>query len=171
MKTILISFLIGLLAGSGVTYWWDHRTGKTETAAPEVRQKDNSLVLERKPGATIHKPNLMKGIKVERQIEVNIQPNAQGCPICTADLTVVESHDGSRRVIASSPTGTVLGGLDVPMMPRPAPEKLWAGGFGYGGSGMVGAWIERDIGFFRFGADLLIRNGSAIPMMRAGWRW
>lgn len=116
-----------------------------EPAAPAVRQKDGSLELERaKQGsATPAKPAgiIPKGGKVEREISVTVDPNkteATGtsgarvagesplssnsltpigprCPQVTVDLSLVRMPDQTRRVIASSPNGTVVGGLDVPI--------------------------------------------------------
>jgi hypothetical protein len=86
-----------------------------------------------------------KGGKVEREIRVTVDPNvpeanprgksggpsAGGdprspgapldspagprCPQVTVDLSLVRMPDQTRRVIASSPNGTVVGGLDVPI--------------------------------------------------------
>lgn len=166
----MVGIVIGLLIAAAICVW-KRETPLTESAAPEIRLPDQSLALERDPDSKIDKPMLIKGGKIERQIKVDIQPDRQDCPVCTAVLTVERMKDGTRRVIASSPTGTVLGGLDVPVLPSYEPPKLWAAGLGYGESGTVSAWVERDFGPVRIGGDLLIRDGGTIPMLRMGWRF
>jgi hypothetical protein len=83
-----------------------------------------------------------KGGKIEREIRVTVDPNvteateasvtrtagesslASGplpasvgprCPQVTVDLSLVRMPDQTRRVIASSPNGSIVGGLDVPI--------------------------------------------------------
>jgi hypothetical protein len=45
------------------------------------------------------------------------------CPPVTVDLTLVRMKDKSQRVLASSPDGSVVGGIDVPVQ-APAPFKV-----------------------------------------------
>src|SRR3546814_7712432 len=72
------------------------------------------------------------------------------------DLSLVQ-QDGGRRVIASSPDGTVIGGVDVPITQTllpPTPHR-WAAGANYDPFGQrYGAWVERDFGRLRVGADV-----------------
>ena len=153
----------GLYAGYAI--WHPRRI--VETYAPQVRQKDSSLVLERKPDATA-KPahTIPKGAKVERVVSVTVQPRplidstyspaqkpgdnpatvrpatssdtapanskpASGCscdPI-TVDLTLVREKNGMRRVIASSKTADVTGGVDIPVESAEPQRKLkWSVG-------------------------------------------
>jgi hypothetical protein len=120
--------------------------------APEIRQQDNSLVLKTDPNAQAQpKQMIPKGAKVERIIQVTVQPQplATGmaqeppqqsstsqnlpaisatseplknpCPPVMVDLTLVKLSDNSHRVIASSPNGTVLDN-SVDIPVEPFPE-------------------------------------------------
>lgn len=115
-----------------------------EAAVPAQLQADGSLVLARAeatkaPPAPPHA--LPAGSKEERRVEVVVQP-ARGvvtpatgkdslvadhladagkivdscdCPPVTVDLSLVRTPDKTRRVIASSPDGKILSGLDIPI--------------------------------------------------------
>lgn len=79
----------------------------------------------------------------------------QDCPPVTVDLSLVEMPDSSQRVVASSPDGVILGGVDIPVRdaePQPEP-KLWAVGAAISTRQNLGVWIERDLGFLRLGAE------------------
>ncbi len=113
---------------------------KPEARAVAVRQKDRSLILERKPDAKLVPPHVLpQGAKLERQIQVRVRPSAAAkvptygpslpvresppdatpFPPVTVDLSLVRMQDTTQRVIASSPDGIVVGGLDVPVDPPP----------------------------------------------------
>lgn len=149
---LVLGFALGL--GTG---WKLYRPkpAPVETAAPAVRQKDQSLVLERKPEAKPQpKHELPKGAKLERQIQVTVLPSiptsgagtlGSGVPnpsnpvqsvsnsvqsgAITVDLSLVKMPDGTQRVVASSDQGTVIGGIDVPVQgPMPTAKPLrWSG--------------------------------------------
>jgi hypothetical protein len=56
------------------------------------------------------------------------------CPPVTVDLTLVRMPDKTQRVLASSPNGEVVGGIDVPVQDQPIPRiQRWtaAGLAGY----------------------------------------
>ncbi len=144
---------------------------------PAVIQDDGSVIAERVPDA---KPSpaphvIPRGHVEVRRVEVEVQPDAPGCPVCRVDLSLVRDTEGGQRVIASSPTGTVLRALDVPIVPAllPPPVRPWAAGVSYdpfGGRG--GAWIERDVSRFRLGADVQQdERGALRALVRVGWRW
>lgn len=80
---------------------------------------------------------------------------AQDCPPVTVDLSLVEMPDKSQRVVASSPNGNILGGVDIPVRDaEPTPEpKLWAVGAAISTRQNMGVWVERDLGFLRLGAE------------------
>lgn len=157
------------------------------TAAPEVKQGDGSVVVARSPppkedsvfpgvSPKIRKPphKLPEGAVEERRVEVVIQPEREDCPPVQVDLSIVR-HEGGRRVIASSPDGSVLRALDMPieaaLMPkRPTP---WAAGVSFDPQNKRGGvWIERDISRLRLGADLQqAETGELRAMVRVGWRW
>jgi hypothetical protein len=165
MKLKLVA--VGCILAGFMIAWGIYRPkpAKPEPAAPEVRQKDGSLVLERapsgvsshaKPGTPALKPAgiVPAGATIEREIQIQVAPRmgsspsgapsqlAGGpqvgssiprtlespsvnslCPPLTIDLSLVRLKDQTHRVIASSPDGTIVGGLDVPVDP-PAPFKI-----------------------------------------------
>lgn len=152
-----IAIAVGLALGWGI---YHTPAPKPEPAAPEIRQKDGSLVLERAPsglkagapgGSIPLKPaqEIPKGAKVERIVQVTVQPkavelpaglpggrptiagavgeapeghSAQPCPPVTIDLSLVRMPDKTQRVLASSPDGSVIGGIDVPIQAQAIPR-------------------------------------------------
>jgi hypothetical protein len=154
---------------------WRPKTPKPEIYAPPVRQQDGSLVLERKPQEDAKPAQAVpKGAKVERIVQVVVQPSQpvppaslppsgsvalepnRPCPPVRVDLTLVRLPDQSRRVVASSPDGVVIGGVDIPVETA-VPQRVmkWAVGPSWNPADRTfGAWIERDAGFLRIGADL-----------------
>jgi hypothetical protein len=149
--------------------WWVMRLPAPipETPAPAVRQADNSLALERRPDpAAVPKQILPPRAKVLRIAQVTVQPDppppdahpppgsastpdpSAACPPVTVDLTLIEEPDGAHRVFASSPDGTVTGGIDIPMQPLappPAPRR-WAAGLSWSAHQQTGGiWAERDL--------------------------
>ena len=115
------------------------------------------------------------GAKLERAIEIKIQPKQPpppppvpgapaacsapaplACPPVTLDLGLVRLPDRTQRVVARSTDGTLLGGLDIPVQePRIPWDPKWAAGAIYRPQDHAfGAFIERDLGPFRVGADL-----------------
>jgi hypothetical protein len=82
--------------------------------------------------------------------------NKPPCPPVRVDLSLVRMPDQSRRVVASSPDGVVVGGVDIPV-DAAVPQRVlkWAAGPSWNPADRTfGAWIERDAGFLRLGADL-----------------
>lgn len=145
-----------------------------ETKAPEVVQGDGSRVLAREPGGSApgagSKP---KGTKLERKVQVTVQPDAIGCPTCTVDLSLVREKNGAHRVIASSPDGKVISGLDVPVDPSLfAKPKIWAAGVSYGTDETWGGWIDRDLGPFRVSGEIMqTETGGLGGRVRFGGRF
>lgn len=201
----LLAWALIFAAGLG-TGWmlWGTKTPKVETYARAQRQQDGSLVLERKPQPDA-KPaqQVPKGAKVERVVQVVVQPSAQPveplrpsasdasagdltperppCPPVRVDLTLVRMQDQTRRVLASSPDGVVIGGVDIPVeTAAPVRTLKWAAGGSYNPADRTfGAWAERDLGPLRVGADLIqvrqpVIAGGGITwagMIRAGIRF
>jgi hypothetical protein len=149
--------------------WWVMRQPHPipETPAPAVRQADNSLVLERRPDPeAVPKQTIPPRARVLRIAQVTVQPDPPppdahpppgdadtpvlpaACPPVTVDLTLIEEPDGAHRVLASSPDGTVMGGVDIPMQPitpPPAPRR-WAAGLSWSAHQQTGGvWAERDL--------------------------
>lgn len=137
-----------------------------EPRAPAVKQADGSVVLERKPDPEVKpKQQIPKGGKIERVVSVTVEPSGTGiklpsgevkCPPVTVDLSLVRMSDQTRRVVASSPDGEVVAGLDVPAETLPLPEvRKWAVGLSYDPVRQTpGAWIERDVWRVRVGLDV-----------------
>ena len=179
-KAWIVAAVLVLAFGLGFGTAWElykPRAPKAETAAPAQRQADGSLVLERKPDAKARPAQeLPKGAKVERIVQVTVQPKAlpalpgiptpgsgpaaapapTPCAPVRVDLTLVRMPDQTRRVIASSPDGTVVGGVDIPEAPQPQPRVLkWAAGGSWNPADHTyGAWLDRDAGPLRLGAEL-----------------
>lgn len=96
------------------------------------------------------------------------------CPPVTVDLTLLRMKDGTHRVTASSPDGTVIGGVDVPVEAAVASlkPKVWSAGALYNPvSKTYGAFVTRDLGPVRAiaqtiqpdqGARWAVQVGAAI---------
>lgn len=163
----LIAMLITLAAMAGGVWWWMsiHPATMPVPAAPAVQQADGSLMLERQATTPTAQPKqqIPRRAKVERVASVTVQADApppdagQPCPPVTVDLSLIREPDGARRILASSPDGQIVGGIDVPVEPitLPAPAKRWAAGLSWSPiDGTSGIWIERDVWRARFGFDL-----------------
>lgn len=77
--------------------------------------------------------------------------------VVTVDLSLVRMSDETRRVVASSTDGEIIGGLDIPVDIRTQPEpKKWAAGLYTNpvNPNERGIFIDRDIGRLRIGAEL-----------------
>jgi hypothetical protein len=188
---LLIAALLGIGAAAG---WYLSRPAVvTEPPAPELRQIDGSLVLAR--AATVRKARMAaavpRGGQVEREISVTVEPTpaagtglklpgrAEPCPPVSVDLSLVRMPDDTRRVVASSPDGEVVGGLDVPIEPiiSVAPRNRSAG-LSYDPIKQTpGLWVEQDFGRLRVGLDLnqtRVRIGGETGVearVRVGWSW
>lgn len=149
------TFIVGAFIGASACAWWNAPKQIVETPVAEKRQGDGSLVLERKPGKARPAHVVPKGGKAERVVRVDVQPERADCPICTVDLTLVRMPDDMFRVVASSPNGTVMGGLDVPVAPlRVEKNHPWAAGISRGtGEESWGGWLDRDFGVLRIGVE------------------
>jgi len=187
---VLLGSILAVGIILGMTIEWmilKPEAPKAEIYARAQRQQDGSLILEKKPQADA-KPaqEIPKGAKVERIAQVQFRPAAATVqtsgpnpeilqpvpPPYTLDLTLVRMPDLSRRLIASSPDGEVVGGVDIPMETLPEPKTLkWAAGVVYGGTAWgdkaVGAFVDRDFAFIRTGLELT-KNTYALQA-RQGW--
>lgn len=187
-KSVLCALAASLALGAivgltmGWTLWSQPTKAIKETHEPAVRNKDKSLVLEKNPTAAA-KPTqqVPRGAVVERIVYVEVQPKKSSVEATTTthgstvtapqveaysqpspirvDLTLYRLGDGSRRIVASSPDGDIVGGLDVPVeTTQPAREFKWAVGGVYGrtttGGRAVGVFIDRDAKFLRAGLEV-----------------
>jgi hypothetical protein len=143
VKKSIAFLLLGLSTGLSLG-WWLYRPGapKIEPPAPAIRQSDGSLILERKPDPSAKAPaEIPKGAHLERIERVVIQPKptpVQGansgalddanprliCPPAELDLSLLKMPDKTERVVASSPDGKIVGGVDIPVAPIPASTKI-----------------------------------------------
>lgn len=166
-RWVLIVALAGTLVAAAALGWWLGQPEPVqETTAPAQHQADGSIVLERRPNPDARpKQQVPKKAKLERVAQVTVQPSAapagQPCPPVSVDMSLVRESDGSRRLLASSPDGTIVGGVDVPVesAASPAEPKRWAAGLSWSPSSeTAGVWIERDVPLFsvaaRVGLDL-----------------
>lgn len=206
----LRAFFAGAILGAILALalgWVLYRPGPApiEKPASAVRQGDGSLLVARGAAGDVPKSaphEIPRGGVEERRIHLEVRPrwttpperapdssappmtegwtSSSSCPPVTVDLSLVRMPDGTRRVVASSPDGDVVGGLDVPLERRPAePRPLrWAAGASYG---MVdhspGAWVTYSRGPFTAGADVF-RTPARPPVpasfearVMAGLRW
>lgn len=169
LKIVVAVSILLLLVGSGVAIYHLWPRPIVETAAPEVRQADHSLELQRAPNATAKPAQIIpKGAKVVRIAQVTLQGGAPvanlklpsvspTCPPVKLDMTLVRLPDRSQRVLASSPDGQVLGGVDIPVETAAPPEdpKKWAAGMSYDFLKQTpGLWVERDVWRARLGAEI-----------------
>jgi hypothetical protein len=153
------------------------------TAVPQVTQSDGSIVIERKPEAKPTKAphKIPKGSTEERRVNLKLKPDAfvsdDGCQCDPAPVSVNLSlvrDDQGRRVVASSPGGQIVGALDVPIEPALMPPEPhpWAAGLSYGHDKSAGAWIERDLGRIRVGAEVIRQRDQTFQgRVRVGWAW
>ncbi len=158
-------FALGLLTG-----WWLYKDEViAETPRPAVVQTDGSVVLERTPEAKPQAQAPKLPGKLSRTVTVTVKPKpqpepakpnpdgfcpvAKECPALTVRLDLVKDDDG-QRVIASSPDGDIIGGMDVPVEKWiKRNENLWAAGLTYSHDRRLGAFIDRNLGPFRAGIE------------------
>lgn len=167
-----------LILSAAVLVWalWPAKpVPEVVTAAPQVVQADHSVIAERAPDA--HPPParhmLPKGAVEERRTSVVVAP-APAASTVEVDLSLVRMPDNGRRVVASSPNGTVISALDIPIEAglAPPPEKPWAAGLSYGMGRAVGVWVDRDVGRLRVGAAVeRLADGRAEAQIRVGVRF
>lgn len=169
----LAAIAVALFAAAAFGWWLGQPRPVQETAASEQRQADGSVMLERRPDVDARpKQQIPRKAKVERVAQVVVQPDAiaeagQPCPPVTVDMTLIREPDGMRRVLASSPDGEVVGGIDVPVeTAAPPPEpKRWAAGLSWSpADATAGVWIERDVPVF----NQVLRVGAEVNQARAG---
>lgn len=149
---------LAIVTAAALGWWLGQPKPVQETYASAQRQADGSTVLERRPNAQAQpKQAIPKKTKLERVSQITVQPNAiatpgKPCPPVTIDMSLVREQDGSRRVLASSPDGEIIAGLDIPVETAAPPEKpkRWSAGLSWSPiDNSAGVWIERDVPVFR----------------------
>ncbi len=175
---VLLIALLSFLAG-GIIGWLAHDgpvTAPEDTRpAPARRQPDGSLLARRAAPPSSPPPHaLPRGSRERRRIAVTAQPAREDSPPLTLDLSLVEM-DGGQRIVASSPHGEVLAALDMPIVPAdlPAPPRGWAAGASVDLQRQhPGLWLDRDLGRFRVGVDLVMEEHGALQgRARLGFRF
>lgn len=158
-------FAGGLAAG----YRLYHSESISEGYAPQVKQSDGSVVLTRDPEAKPDAPAPKLPGKVERTVVVKVKPKPEKkeptkpdssglcpvleCPALTVRLDLIQQEEG-RRVVASSPDGDIVGGIDIPVEKWiKRNENKWAAGVTYDTDKKPGAFLDRDLGPFRVGVE------------------
>lgn len=180
----IVATIMFMLAFAGGVWWIMRPVPVIETAAPEKRQADGSLILERQPTTPTAQPKQQtpRRAKVERIASVTVQPDAPSpaagkpCPPVTVDLSLIRERDGGRRILASSPDGQVVGGLDIPVEMNTMPKaKRWAAGLSWSPiEKTYGAWGERDVEIpfvnlaARIGADVNQASSGVDARIRVG---
>ena len=165
--------LVLILLAAGIVIGEQSAAPRTEVIAYRVpvHQADGSLIAERapqsKPEPAPHK--IPSGWKEERRISATVKPAKGDCPPVALDMSLVRDEEGGKRVVLSSPEGTVTAAQDIPIEPGlvPAPVRRWAAGLAYDPRARKSsAWIERDLARARVGAELS-QTGEA--RVRVGW--
>lgn len=154
--------------------WWVTRDPapipENTAPAPMVRQADHSVIAERKPDPhpkpAPHK--IPAGYVEERRESVHVAPDPSKTDV-QIDLSLVRKGD-ERRVIASTPDGTIVSAVDIPIEPAmiPPPPLKWAAGMSYSSDRQTGLWLERDIGRLRLGAEVSKGQGKPRAELRVG---
>jgi hypothetical protein len=179
-NSLIAPMLMALVSAIGLAWaLWTSRQIAAETPAPAVQQSDGSMILERTAPQPKAKPKqtIPKGLKVERIEQVTVQPTARAeagkpCPPVTVDMTLLREPDGGRRVVASSPDGQVVAGLDIPAGTILVASPKWSAGITMNPTRQTyGVWMDRNVSRLRVGAALLQRDDrrGADPWIRVGW--
>ena len=188
----VVAFLAVVGAAIAVVLLWPHPKPVVETAKPAVVQSDGSTILERTDTQPEAKPPhvVPKGASVERVVQVKVKPKvviADGIkdapslspdakpannPI-TIDLSLVRLTDDTKRVIASSPDGEIVGGMDIPIETLTYKPRVWAAGISVDPMHQVGGvWVERDISRIRLGVDAGVNKFHDFETrLRVGVAW
>lgn len=171
---------VGLVAGLSLGWALWRPRAIVEGSAPAQRQADSSLILPRVPNPAARPPmQIPRGATTERvaQVTGQVKPDTSWrpdttevamtpgaapemridsvpvvtCPPLIVNLGLIRLPDQTSRVIAKSPNGVILAGIDIPVSTAAAPRELpWAAGPSYDWSARAwGAGVTRDIGPFR----------------------
>jgi len=155
--------IVGLLIG----WWlWYPHDAPIEKYAPAIILKDGAQVAARVPDAPIPEavPRAVKqipGAKLVRAISIDVQPKSKdGDTTCKPehiDIGIVKMPDQTERVIVSDQSGNVTKAIDIPVAPIKLQRELkWSVGVDYDAlNRRYGGFIERDVGPFRLGFDLI----------------
>jgi hypothetical protein len=180
-----IPFVACVLVGLLIGWWlWHPHDAVVEGHAAAIDLPSGGHVIERVPDAPIPEavPQAVKelghGAKLERVISLTVktkplndpftdsvngtafgsvvQPRAPECAPVHIDLGLVRMPDSTHRVIATS-DGQILQSVDIPVdSPAVQRQLKWAIGAAYDAvNKRYGGFIDRDLGPFRFGVEIL----------------
>lgn len=187
---IVVIVITAIIALAGGWYLWRPAPPKPETYAVEQTQNDGSTILERKPDDSARPEHqIPKGAKVERIVSVTvkakpvettpvgIQEGEGGiiekkadCPPVKVDMSLVRMPDDTRRVVASSPDGEVVGGVDIPVeAAKPERKLLWSAGLMFNPlDKRYGGYVDRKMGPFVVGGQILQAEGGLDFWIKGG---
>ncbi len=182
LTMIAIGILIGLAIG---WFLWRPPAPVVEGHASEEQLPSGSIALEREPEAPVPVPlkqatrELDRKAKLERAVRITVAPKTpiaavQPCPPVNLDIGLVKMPDETRRVVVHSSDGEVLGGVDIPIQATEQVKQLkWAAGALYAPQEEAyGAFLDRDIGPLRVGAELMqSREHGVSGIIRVGIRF
>ena len=171
------ALILALLVAIGSGVWLGRQTmprlvAEDVTPQPAQSLPGGAVVIERAPVPAAKTRPIKPGTTVERAISVTVQPAQPECEPVQVDLQLVQDGEG-RRVVASSPNGVVVGGLDVPVRQIAFDaSRPWAAGVSYGTDRSLGVWVDRDLDRVRVGAEIIRRqDGQAEIRARVGFSW
>jgi hypothetical protein len=174
----LIGFAVAIVL-SFAGGWNLHKPARIvhETSKPAITLKD-AIVLERAP-ASVVPPKIVaavkevKGAKLERAAHITLQPKQTDCDELDLELGVIRMKDDTQRVVVRS-DNAIVGGVDIPITAQSVPTApKWSAGALYNPvERTYGAYLDRDLGPFRAGIDLMQdREHGAAVLLRVGVRF
>jgi hypothetical protein len=191
LALIAIGAALGLVIGWAL---WFSSSVKESAALAIVQPDSSVILLRSGEAPDSAPPHIIpKGAKEVRRIQVVVQPSrgivvrrdsskvaglirsdsnpptamavdSCDCPPVQVDLSLVRMPDKTGRVIASSPSGKILSGIDFPLesLGELPASRPWAAGISFDSDLRLGAFIERDLGPFRIGLDASANTKSGV---------
>lgn len=138
-----------------------------------VVQPARGIVVHDHPASSVTRGDaLALGMSTTKD-SLTVPDDSCDCPPVTVDLSLVRNKDRTHRVVASSPNGQILSGLDIPIdAPSAIPRALpWAAGITMSTDRKFGGFLDRDIGPFRMGVEAFQTTTSWTAQVRAGIRF
>jgi hypothetical protein len=146
-----------------------------ESAKPAIALRD-ATVLERAPAAAVPAKIIaaakeVKGAKLERAALITVKPKQEDCNDLNLELGVLRLKDNSQRLVVRSDDGATLGGVDIPLDRSSPRVPKWSAGALYNPLDRTfGAYVDRDLGPFRAGIDLMQDREHGAAVRASCWR-